>query len=260
MRQIPTLVLVGLMAFGGLHAQDELKARQFSFPEVTEIQAVEIDNAFRAQIIQQGKYPTVEVRFTAAMEPYIDVRFDEATKTLHIGLKNVTDIPRDARWEAMIYVPDMAELYVLGASDVTVKQFKTSVLNVAVLGASNLTAEFTTADLVLEAGDASDVQCTLQSEMLKTVARGASDMKLSGRTKAAVFEVYGASEVDARKLTITDKAIVEVGGVSTLYLNGGQGLKVIGKLSGGSTLYYLGNPQLEALHILGRSRVRRIGQ
>jgi hypothetical protein len=123
---------------------------------------------------------------------------------------------------------------VSGVSSATITGFRSTLaLEVNVSGISSLSGD-------IEAGDASiDVS-------------GSSQLALTGSAEAVSIQASGSSVVELAKFTVVD-ADVHISGSSevTVFASG----RLDGEATGGSTIFYLGDPTLGRTHTSGGSSI-----
>ena len=81
---------------------------------------------------------------------------------------------------------------------------------------------------------------------------GASRIELAGKAGDLTIKGSGVSRVELPDL-ISGDIHINLGGISTATVNADE--KLDGELSGISTLYYIGNPELGEMKISGGSRM-----
>ena len=196
---------------------------------------VEVGNAFKVDITQSGTYSVV-VRIDSSLEQRLEVVKEGST--LKIGLKDEGGgvSIQAGTMEVEITMPELTGLNLSGASQGTITGFKsTKALDVGLYSASSLQGD-------VEAGDA------------RFDAQGASEATLSGSGQNVTVVAEGASTVDLTKFSVVD-ANVEARGNSQVTVNASGTLNL--DASGGSKVYYLGDPKLGTIAESGNAEVRR---
>jgi RNA polymerase sigma factor (sigma-70 family) len=209
------------------------------------------------------------------------------------GDDNLLDIPKvdkegqmlkftkDNRWRswttkqpltAQITMPSLNSVHVGSASNMTIKDFKsTKEFNAIVSGASNLEVSIEAKNVKLDAsgaskiklkasGDlnaalsgASNVEGSIESKTVKLDASGASKTKLNGSAKKAALSASGASNFQLGDFPL-ETANVKLDGASAATVN--VKTKLDYSMSGASRLHYQGNPTIGEARSSGASSLR----
>jgi hypothetical protein len=185
--------------------------------------------------IQQDEAFSVVIRIDDNLEQYLEVVKEEGI--LKIGLEHDQNYHfRKGTLEAVVTLPVLAGVSVSGISSGTITGFiSTRALDVDVSGVSSLSGD-------IEAGDTSiDVS-------------GSSRLTLTGSAGDVSIQASGSSVVDLEDFPVAN-ANVDLSGASqtTVFTNGRLDVEA----SGGSTVYYLGDPTLGTTHTSGGSSIER---
>jgi hypothetical protein len=200
--------------------------------EYTGFDAVDVSHAFQVEI-RQGETFAVVVRVDDNLQPY--VRVDKVGDTLKIGLETGGCF-RDVTMEAEITMPELAGLYLSGASHATVTGFSSGqALAVRLSGASSLRGD-------IEAGD------------VRMVLSGASNVSLDGSAQNLRLEVSGASHARLADFP-AEQVDVEASGASSATVNASGRLD--GEASGASEVRYVGSPTLGRMYTSGSGSIRQ---
>lgn len=129
------------------------------------------------------------------------------------------------------------KISLVGASELEILEiWKVGKATIKVSGASELKAE------------------NLNIDSLYIEGSGASEITLVGLAKRSEIELSGASEVDAEKL-ISENSVINVSGASSAEVNATKSLS--GKVSGASSVEYVGNPAKMQVESSGASSIKK---
>jgi len=172
---------------------------------------LEISHAFRVYLTRSDTYSVI---VTADDNVWDDLQVTKSGDTLRIGLEPGFNSVQNATLEAEVSMPTLAEARVSGAS--------------------RLTGQMDTGDVIFEVS-------------------GASRLTLDGSGRDLRIEASGASQADLSGFVVDD-ADVEASGASTVtvYVTG----RLNADASGASRVEYLGDPRLGAIDTSGASSVR----
>ncbi len=138
--------------------------------------------------------------------------------------------------KATISMPALARVHLDSASNLTIKDFKSSKdFNVRITAASKL-------------------EGSIEASNLKLDASGASKVRLKGSAKSAMLSASGACNVHLEDFAL-ETANVKLTGACTATVN--VKTKLDYSLSGASKLNYQGNPTIGQAHSSGASSARR---
>lgn len=191
---------------------------------------VSVSHAFRATISQGVPY-SVEVRVDDNIVDLLDVR--QVDETLHVGLTGRT-LVRGGTLELIITMPNLAGLSGSSGSQIQLNPFESG---------DNFTGSFSGAGRLHGDLDAADIE-------LDVSAGGA--VFLAGSASNVTASASGGSTIDLTELEAID-ADLKAGGGSTITVNV-DGL-IDAAASGGSNIYYLGDPELGHITTSGGSNV-----
>lgn len=203
-------------------------ARPFS-----EFDTMDVSHAFVVEITQGEDFAVV----LHVDESFADdLEVVQQGSTLKIGLKpnrNYTTI--DGALKADITMPELVALNLSSSSDANVRGFEsTEPFYVHLSGNSTLRGD-------IEAGDT------------RFEASGNSLVKLSGSAGYVTAKASGDSEIDLARFPAINST-AEASGASTITVNVIGGLDA--SASGGSRVYYLGDPNLGVVSESGGSEIR----
>lgn len=198
---------------------------------ITGFTQVEVNSAFEATI-RQGDTYAVQVTIDDNLLPYLVVEKVGDWLVIRYDTRQLTTFS-SMRSEVAITLPALTGIKASGASQIRLMEMKTSgPLRITLSGASRVT------------GDAS-----VDSVMVD--ASGASSLMLSGVVTSIDAELSGASSSDLSTLS-ANAANVRLSGASSATVNASKSLSY--HVSGGSTLRYMGKPELGTQDVSGGSR------
>ena len=153
----------------------------------------------------------------------------------------------------------MPQLYGLnssGATNGSISRFSsTDDLDFTVSGASSVELlAISAGDVDFEVSGASEVIGDIEAKNMEFEVSGASSVQLEGSASDTEIEASGASQLKLASLTVNN-ASVALSGASDCTLNLSGRLDI--KLSGASTLEYIGEPTLGKMDITGASTLKK---
>ena len=255
---LTTLLMSGcqtiLVTKNGDTGTGEPETRQFNFTEFTH---VDIGSAFSYEIKQSDTY---SISITANNNLFDDIEVTKEGQTLKIE-REVPEIP----WAIFNFGPSpkvvitMPQLYGLNSSGATngaVSRFSsTDDLDFTVSGASSVELlAISAGDVSFHVSGASDVSGDIKAGDIELDVSGASSVQLEGSASDIEIEASGASQLKLASLTVNN-ASVTLSGASDCTLNLSGLLDT--KLSGASTLEYIGEPTLGKMDITGASTLQK---
>jgi len=264
MAVLPVLLIVTVLISGcqtilisknGETETGETETRQYDFSEFT---CVDIGSAFSYDIMQSDTY---SISITANNNLFDDIKVAQEGQTLIIGM----EFP-EAPWaikintnpgpQAVITMPQLYGLDSSGATNGTISDFiSTDDLDITVSGASNLElVEISTGDVDFEVSGASNVIGDIEAKNMELEVSGASTFQLKGSADSITTDVSGASHLKLADLKV-ENANVTLSGASNGTVNLDGTLDT--KLSGASTLKYIGEPIIGRFEISGGSDLSR---
>ncbi len=218
--------------------------------EFTGFDRLEIGYAFHATIRQGDSYE-VAIRVDDNLVDYLDVR--QTGQTVHIGFEPGTMISHGTM-EVDITMPELVSLDLSGAGDGTISGFDSdNAVTLNLSGASTLEGDIQSGDMRLEASGASRADLTGSAGDVRVNASGASKVYLDGSARDLTAEASGASTVDLSKLTVRD-ARLNASGASEISVDASGRLDA--DASGGSHIYYTGNPTMGNIETSGASAIK----
>lgn len=232
---LAVLLLVGSLASGCamriVRGSGELVEVEVS-PEVSAFRAVDATHSFQVTV-ERGDGPAVLVEADDNLDE--DVIAEVRDETLHLSVRGGLTLT-DVTLRATVVVAEIDEVVASGAARIEVVD------------------EVAGDVLRAEASGASTVIATVAVRELEATASGASTVRLGGAADTAVLEADGASTIDAAGLTAGDVDVV-LSGASSADVEVTGALDA--RLSGSSTLHYLGEPTSIDESVSGASRLRR---
>ncbi len=209
---------------------------------------IEVGSAFHFDITKSDSY-SVTVTTRENIVDHLDVV--QSGKTVKIRLKPGSYSNSDTR--VSMTLPDLQGLVISGASQGTVKGFKSSNdLDMKVSGASKVEIQAEAGNSTLEVSGASKVTGSLVALDADLTASGASHCDISGSANNARFNVSGASSITASSFSV-QSADVDSSGASKATINTNGKLEV--DATGASTVEYTGNPTLGKVNVNGASNL-----
>ena len=211
---------------------------------------IEVGYAFEVDVTKADSY-LVRITIDDNLYEYLDI--SKRGDTLHIGLKpnyNYANITR----KAAINLPDLHKLGLSGASKANVRGFSSShSVDFDLSGASRMDiSNMKTGDTHFELSGASHVSGSIEMADGRFNLSGASSLELEGSANDVSIGASGASHVRLADFSVVD-AKVNLSGASDATINASGRLD--GGLSGGSRLYYIGNPTLGRISASGGSTI-----
>jgi hypothetical protein len=128
--------------------------------------------------------------------------------------------------------------------------------SLAASGGSDVTTEgtFTSDSFKVSASGGSEVEIDVQAGTLRAETSGGSDLTLRGSARSVRMSSSGGSDLDAGGLT-ADEADVDSSGGSDLTIAVRE--RIVGEASGGSDIFYTGEPRTIDVDTSGGADVRR---
>jgi hypothetical protein len=200
-------------------------------PEVGAFRAIDAAHAFQVTVeLGDQAAVTVEADDNLVDDLVVEVR-DEV---LHLSMRSGLTVT-NATIRASVTAPALDQVHASGAARIEVTE---------PVAADRLRAE---------ASGASTVVATVDARELEAKASGASTVEVAGTADTAVLDADGASTIDAAALTAGDVEVI-LSGASDAEVEVTGALDA--RLSGSSTLHYLGEPTTIDESVSGASRLR----
>jgi hypothetical protein len=219
--------------------------------DYTDYKAVEISSAFQAEIVQSNDW-SISITAGSKLVDHLDVRVEEGI--LKIGLRNWQSW-NIRRPTARITMPELYSMKLSGASKVSIMGFQSQHdTDFNVSGASKLDLDLDAYDVRTEISGASRITGCINVHDFDMEVSGASRVELNGSGNLLDVYVSGASNVNLENFPTTE-ASVNVSGASRLTVSSTDKLSV--SLSGASSLYYTGNPELNSIDVSGSSKIHK---
>lgn len=194
---------------------------------------VEVQDGFQAQI-SVGEAFGVQLEVDQELADYLDVLIKGSTLTIRLkplSSYSLGDVTR----RATVTMPRLVGVESSGGSQVDIHGFRSAAdFSADVSGGGHLSGD-------IEAGD------------LEFVCSGGSRLTLAGSGGNLTLEASGGSEVDLAEFGVED-ASIETSGGSRVTVDVSGRLDV--QASGGSQVYYLGDPTLGEIDTSGGSSVQ----
>jgi len=211
----------------------ELVIREMEYSDFTKIQINEFSrksSVFEVDIKEAASF-TVNITIDNNLIDYLDI--EQKGDTLHIGLEQDNEY-RDSTMEVIITMPELTGLDLRGGSYTDIMGFKsTKSLDIDLSGGSHLQGD-------IESGDASfDLS-------------GGSHVTLDGSGQDVTIDASDGSYIDLASFPVVDTRVDASDG-SHVTVNSSGILDV--DASGGSHVFYLGNPTLGDIHTSGGSEI-----
>ncbi|MFC1942432.1 head GIN domain-containing protein [Chloroflexota bacterium] len=243
-----------LVSKNGETETGETETRQYAFSEFTR---VDISSAFSYEIMQSDTY---SISITANNNLFDDIKVAQEGRTLIIGMEIPgapwTIFNVDPSLKAVITMPRLDGLDSSGATHGTISDFiSTDDLDITVSGASRLElVEISAGDVSFEVSGASKVIGDIEGKNMELEASGASTVQLKGSADSIAADGSGASHLKLADLKVGNASVTLSGASNgTIYLDG----SLDARLSGSSTLAYIGEPTLGITDISGASKLKR---
>jgi hypothetical protein len=201
-------------------------------PELSAFRAIDATHSF-VVTVERGDVQEVMVEADDNVDE--DVIAEVRDQTLHLSVAGGLTLT-DVTLRATVVVPVLDEVVASGAARI------------------ELVDEVASDVLRTEASGASTVIAGVEVRELEAKASGASTVQLTGAADTAVLEADGASTIDAVGLTVGDVDVV-LSGASNAEVEVTGVLDA--RLSGSSTLHYLGEPTTIDESVSGASRLRQ---
>jgi len=241
------LLLVGCSSFGIIKGSGNVVTTEFNFKDFSR---VELSSAFHFEITRADNFSVV-----VATDDNLVSRLDisQSGKTLTIKLKPASYSNTETR--ATIKMPDLEMLDISGASQGTVKGFKSSGdLDLKTSGASRVEIDLESGDTWLQASGASQITGQIKAQKMEIEVSGASRCEISGTSGNTRYIISGASQAITGSLLVQN-ANVEVSGASKAVVNTNGNLDI--DISGASRLEYYGSPVMGKVNVTGASTLTR---
>lgn len=217
--------------------------------------SIRVSNAIELYISQSSK---TDVAVSAKSDDYRNRIITEVVGgTLIIRMEdNYKWWKWNEDYKAKAYV-SVKELYALTGSGATnikiINGLNTQKLKVILSGASDLKGDIKAGTLITELSGASSFKAKLQANAFSLKGSGASDCEISGSGDDLIVDVSGATSVKMYDY-IVKGASVEASGASDVNIHVTEMLKA--QASGASSVDYKGNPRVSEKKTSGASDVR----
>jgi hypothetical protein len=217
---------------------------------------LDIQNAFDVEVLQSGTFG-VEITASKALLDYLSVTQTGDTLTLKLSPNHpFTDFVLMRKvLKARIAMPVLRGLALSGASKAVVSGFEsTNNLDLILAGASSMKlASVEAADARINVSGACDLNGKLTAGNVTIDVSGASHVVLSGTGKDVKMTGTGASRLDLESF-VHKTATVTLSGATQATVDTREHLDF--SLSGASRLFFLSNPKMGTMEVLGASTVK----
>jgi hypothetical protein len=224
--------------------------------EFSDYTRLDIQNAFDVEIVQSGTY-SISVTTNEDLKDFLSVIKNGDTVTIKLAPNHpFTDfVLMRKTLKARIAMPVLNSLVVSGASHCRVRGFEsTNDLDFEVSGASHVTLNNIEAgDVKLVVSGESGISGKLTAVDVDFDVSGASQIELTGAGEDVGLKAEGASEVNL-EFFVTQTADIILSGASQVTTDTRSHLDF--SLSGASRLYFLANPNIGKMEVLGASTVK----
>jgi len=248
-----TLVLIIAISLAGYGCTNPSVTNPYEFSDFTRL---DIQNAFDVEILQSGTY-SISVTTNEALQDYLFVQKNGDTVTIKLAPNHpFTDfVLMRKTLKARIAMPVLNSLKVSGACHCQVKGFEsTNNLDINVSGASRVTLNNIEAgDINLVVSGESEISGKLTSVDVDLNVSGASQIELTGFGEDVGLIAEGASKINM-EFFVTQTADINLSGSSHVTTDTRSHLDF--SLSGASRLYFLANPNIGKMEVLGASTVK----
>ncbi len=225
--------------------------REMDFSDFTNI---EVSSCFKVGITRADSYG-VNIAGNENLFDYINV--SKSGSTLKISIK---PLPFPAKpnllsprpnLQAEITMPELHKLRLSGAATCIVSGFNSQDgFDLNVTGNSVLDIDIEAGKTKVEISGASRLRGKMKLADTEFTLSGASRAELSGSATSVVLNAWGASRLDLADFVLDDTSVSLKGASeATVKVNGRLDLD----LSGGSRLYYSGNPTMGKINVAGAS-------
>lgn len=243
-------LLLAACAFGPMQAirgSGEVVTQEL---EITDFEQVEVHNAFQVTVRQGDAFRVVLEVDEAAVD---HLQVEKQGNTLRIGLERGVSMMGSVTLRGEVTLPTLTGVSASGASEVAFTGFQsTEELEIEASGASSLQGEIDAGTTRMAASGASEITLRGSLQAVAIEASGASRVTLSGSGQNGTIQASGGSEVDLAEFTLED-AEVTASGASDVTVQPSGTLDV--EASGGSNVYYLGEPTMGQMQTSGGSSV-----
>jgi hypothetical protein len=261
---ITSILLLGTLFITGCRAvlvpadeeieSGELDTRQYDYDEFTRI---DISSSFSYEIRKADSW-SVEITAGSNLFEYISVTVSGQELDVDMNTPGVS-IWKGGSYttpKVIITMPELAALDSSGATDGTVIGFSSDHdLDISLSGASEVElSDMTAGQAFLDLSGASKVTGSIQVDNIEIDVSSASQLHLDGLAGDVILDARGASRADLADFIANNvDAILRDASSGTVNLDG----KLNARLSGASTLEYIGEPVIGELDVTGASTFRK---
>ncbi len=224
--------------------------------DFTNFTRLDIQNAFDAEIVQSGTFSCV-ITSSKALIDYLSVTQQGETLTVKLAPNHpFTDfVLMRKTLKAKITLPVVRGLTLSGASRAVVRGFEsTNAIDLDISGTSTAQLDaIETGDVNAAVSGASDLNGKLNAANVKFNVSGASHVELDGAATDVQLDASGASKLDLEQF-VNKTATVTMSGASQVTIDTRDHLDF--SLSGASRFFFLDNPKMGKMEVLGASTVK----
>jgi hypothetical protein len=232
-------------------SKGNIVTREMDFSDFTNI---EVSSCFKVSIMRSDSY-SVNVAANENLFDYINV--SKSGSTLKISIKPLPLpsgpklLSRRPSLQAEITMPELHKLRLGSAATCIVSGFSSQGgLDLNVTGNSVLDIDIECGKTKVEISGASRLRGEMKLTDAEFTLSGASRAELSGSANSVMLNAWGASRLDLADFVLDDTSVnLKGASEATVKLNGRLDLD----LSGGSRLYYSGNPTMGKINVSGTS-------
>jgi hypothetical protein len=217
---------------------------------------LDVQNAFDVEVVQSGTF-SVAITSSSALLDYLSVTQTGDTLTIKLSPNHpFTDfVLMRKTLKARIAMPVLRGIALSGASKATVTGFEsTNAMDLNLTGASTLNLSgIETGDVNIDVSGACGLNGKLTAANVKLSVSGASHVDLSGSGKDMKLIGSGASRVNLETF-VHKTATVTLSGATEATVDTREHLDF--SLSGASRLFFLSNPKMGTMEVMGASTVK----
>lgn len=218
---------------------------------LTDFTYVEIGSVFEVELIESGSYLTA---ITADDNLFDYIKVSKEGKTLKIHLTpryNYSGVTLKAK----ITLPKLSGVRLYGATKGTIKGFQSSNdFDLELSGASHLNVDMAVGDARFEMSGATAVTGNLKARDIEFQISEAGIIELEGSADKMTLNASGASQLKLADFPL-EQANVVLSGASEAAIQVSGRLDVV--LTGGSKLYYKGDPMIGDIIVSDASSIKR---
>lgn len=221
------------------NVDSEMISRDLEFKDFNRL---DISNALEVHVVPGDEHHVTVTGRESDMK-YLDVQVRGGELIARQKIERICLFCSPQKMRLDISSPELTQIKSSGASSVTAQGFDGDKIDISITGASRGEFKLDFKELYLDVNGVSNVSLeSASSSKVDINISGASKVELVGAAQELKINESGASTISASDF-ISDEVEVDIEGASTAKVNSTQKLKV--EASGMSTVYYLGNPEIE---------------